>query len=220
MTDIHERMDEPGRFSKAVFKLDTADGGAAYMSVSRTTALNEERSVVEVDAAKFVAICSDVSNEAQAWQDDYKFAHAVAGFSHGASSPVPLANIECQERTSSSAVYAKHLLVLRKQIGTEESTHGHASVINGITRTKWLLANGVKTFPVECSNRTSAELLNKYAGVPGGRVRSVDVLLPKIRERNEPGRLSAIAVDGRERSAEQVPARSRPGAGERAGPER
>ncbi len=82
MTTIYERRDEPGwgRFPKAVFKLDTADGGAAYMSVSRTTGLNEERSVVEVDAAKFVAICSDVSNKTQAWQDDYKFAQAVAGY--------------------------------------------------------------------------------------------------------------------------------------------
>ncbi len=222
MTTIYERRDEPGwgRFPKAVFKLDTADGGAAYMSVSRTTGLNEERSVVEVDAAKFVAICSDVSNKTQAWQDDYKFAQAVAGFSHGSSSPVPLANIECQERTSTAAVYAKRLLVLRKQIGTEESTHGHASVINGITRTKWLLANGVKSFPVECSNRASAELLNKYAGVPGGRVQSVDALLPEIRERSEAGRVPVIAVDGRERGAGRVPAQGRPGAGDRPGPER
>lgn len=223
---IHERRDEPGRFAKAVFKLDTAGGGFAYMSVSRTNALNEERSVVEVDAAKFVAICGDVSNKAQAWRDDYKFAHAEAGFSHGSASPVPLADVECQERTSTSPVYAKHLLVFRKQVGTEKSTRADASLINGITRTKWLLANGIKSFPVECSNRASAELLRKYAGVPGSKVQSVDELLPEIRERGEPMR----TVDtGREKNVALSPARPAPGAAARglveqgdgrAGPER
>lgn len=178
MVAIYERREEPGRFAKAVFKLSTAEGGAAYMSVSRTNALNGERSVVEVDAARFVAICGDVSNKNQAWHDDYKFAYAVEGFNHGLTSPVPLANVECQEHTSAAPVYAKHLLLLRKQVGTEENTRVQASMINGITRTKWLLANGVKSFPVECSNRPSAELLNKYAGVPGGKVLSVDELLP------------------------------------------
>lgn len=212
----HERRDEPGRFAKAVFKLETAEGGAAYMSVSRTNALNESRSVVEVDAARFVAICSDVSNETQPWHEDYKFVHAVAGFRHGSTSPVPLANVECHEYTSAAPVYAKRLLVLRKQVGTEETTRCDASMINGITRTKWLLANGVKSFPVECSNRASAELLNKHAGVPGGKVRSVDELLPEVPELGQLKR-AETAVDGHERERGRMPAPNAPGAVARRG---
>lgn len=189
-------------FSKAVFEIDTKSGNMVYMSVARTNALNERRSVVEVDAAKFADLCSAVSNAAQPWESDYKFHEAEKGFAAGASNPVPLANVECHEYTASKPVYARRLLVFRHQVGIEHSQHVHTSIINGITRTKWLLANGVKSFPVECSTREAAELLRKCAGVAGRPVRTVDELLPITRNAQSLGdqvKGAADKGDGRQR---------------------
>ncbi|WP_447874846.1 plasmid fertility inhibition factor family protein [Serratia fonticola] len=81
------------------------------------------------------------------WRQDRKFADAEDGFSHGRENPVPLA--EC----GGGYLVEDGLPVLWLSIG------------NGVTRTIWLLANGVERFPVKVSTARTAQLIHRGAGV-------------------------------------------------------
>lgn len=192
METLSERRDDPGQFAQAVFKLKTRDGSDAYMCVSRSHARNDQRSVVEVDADRFVKLTwperatDPAQRTPEAWKADYKYDRAEAGFREGAASPVPLPDVAAREDTVTKPVYARHLAILRKQVGEERSTQPSASFVDGTTRTMWLIANGVKRFPVECSNREEAQILQRHAGAEGSQVKSVDELLPERRQDRAP----------------------------------
>lgn len=73
---------------------------------------------------------------------DRKFNRAESGFSFGINNPVPLALI------SAGCVAGNECIAFT----------------NGVTRTKWLLANGAKSFPVEVSNQAMALYLHNLCG--------------------------------------------------------
>lgn len=81
------------------------------------------------------------------WRQDRKFAEAEDGFSHGKENPVTLA--EC----GGGYLVEDGLPALWLSIG------------NGVTRTIWLLANGVERFPVKVSTARTAQLIHRGAGV-------------------------------------------------------
>lgn len=81
------------------------------------------------------------------WRQDSKFSDAEDGFSHGRENPVPLA--EC----GGDYLIEEGLPALRLSIG------------GGMTRTIWLLANGVERFPVKVSTARTAQLIHRGAGV-------------------------------------------------------
>jgi len=74
--------------------------------------------------------------------NDYKFHHAVSGFSHGYDNPVPIADV-------APSMYGGKLRIW---------------FTDGITRTFWLLANDVPNFPVMCNGWEAAKLLSDSIG--------------------------------------------------------
>jgi hypothetical protein len=92
------------------------------------------------------------------WHQDRKFADAEDGFSHGRENPVPLA--EC----GGDYVVEKGLPALR------------LSIDSGITRTIWLMANGVERFPIKVSTAKTAQLIHRGAGDKSTRPLSLAAL--------------------------------------------
>jgi hypothetical protein len=140
----------------AVYEVKLPRGGSVFMSVERTNYMNDQRTVVIVDAERFLEVwrtsakiypytTEQIALQSPAeWKTDYKYNHAVDGFSRGESNPVPLAKLWVTPDQGAGKP---------QQIG----------FTNGITRTIWLLANGAKSFPIEC-NTESAAMLHALAG--------------------------------------------------------
>lgn len=134
----------------------------AYLKISRTPHLNEERFVVMVNSAQFYDIWLNSSRSFcpgpyHKLIEDYKFDQADRGFSLGINNPVPLA-----------------------EVGTFKSQSNQKCEIhftNGITRTTWLLHHLVSAFPIETRGFKSATLLAQNVGIPNTRPVSVEDLL-------------------------------------------
>lgn len=92
------------------------------------------------------------------WRQDRKFADAEDGFSYGMENPVPLA--EC----GGGYLVEEGLPALWLKFD------------NGMTRTIWLLANGVERFPVKISTARTAQLIHRGAGVKSTYPLSIRVL--------------------------------------------
>lgn len=73
---------------------------------------------------------------------DYKFSRAELGFSHGIDNPVPIAEVS----------------------GYRDGSGINVAFINGVTRSLWLIANGVASFPVKCYSQEEANLIHAAAG--------------------------------------------------------
>jgi hypothetical protein len=102
------------------------------------------------------------------WRQDYKYKHAVKGFSYGFTNPVPLPEIGYAEEDIRS-VTSTFLRFGRK----EHTRHVRfVSFLDGLTRTIWLLSHGCNAFPVECL-MSSAPNLHRAAGVAGTQVFTV-----------------------------------------------
>lgn len=171
----------------ATFRVPTALSGDVFMSVSRSNFLNEDRSVVVVDAQKFLTLWranpyevqGDVQHgNADKWKTDRKYKDAEDGFSHGSDNPVPLAEIACDVNVVEHKLYSRSLFIFKKLDRVEKSDLNFIAFTNGITRTLWLLANGAAAFPVEVRTK-QAERLQKLAGLPGGRSMTVADLIPE-----------------------------------------
>ncbi|WP_336928149.1 plasmid fertility inhibition factor family protein [Acinetobacter oleivorans] len=75
--------------------------------------------------------------------NDYKFKHAIDGFSISEHNPVPLAFVSARF----------------------EHGNPYIGFTNGVTRTMWLLANGARSFPIEVRDKESAKHLYEFAGI-------------------------------------------------------
>jgi hypothetical protein len=173
--------------SAAVFQVPTTERGDVFMRISRTNYGNNERAVVEVDGDKFLSlwrsepysIHADIAHGTPlTWEKDYKFHHAEDGFSRGPENPVPLATVTCEVHKEKLPIWEKHFFFFKKKVGYRELETPYVAFSNGITRTIWLMTFGAKIFPVECSSIREAELLQTYAGVVGGHIKTIDSLVP------------------------------------------
>lgn len=172
----------------ATFAVPTRDQGDVYMSVGRTNYLNDERIVVVVDAEKFLELWKAepyslhtelAHGSPSTWPLDYKFKHAVDGFSRGPSNPVPLADVGCDIHIKTTPIYARNFFFFKKHVGDQTESIPNVGFTNGVTRTIWLLYHGAKYFPV-LTNKSGANLLNQFAGIPNGEPMSVDQLIPEL----------------------------------------
>jgi hypothetical protein len=150
--------------ANAIFRLQTERQVSVFMSVRRTNDCNDQRSVVVADAMRFldawrggrrvkshhpiIEMIKDVfkpqlieeaewlpQQSRETWMKDRKYAGAVEGFSRGIENPVPLADV--------------------RFLGGSTNAVGFT---NGMTRTLWLLANGVSAFPVQCATSDASDL--------------------------------------------------------------
>ncbi len=151
--------------TSAIFEL-ILDDQTVYMSASCTNYMNDVRYVVVVDAVAFVTLWrnepSPLSRDLNfgdkvSWKKDKKFPDAEIGFSFGQENPVPLAKGVCYINPKNNLPYI--------------------AMDNGITRTIWLLSNGVKYFPLECRNQKEAQSLVKYAGYKSTDIIAIKELL-------------------------------------------
>ncbi len=151
---------------KAIFELRRDSNQLVYMSEECTNAMNDERYVVVVDANKFLTLWKNEPNPRHRylsfgneaiWKADYKYHYAEQCFSQSKINPIPLANVVCYINENNKLPYT--------------------SFIDGITRTIWLLANGVEYFPIECGGVDSANLLVQAAGHKNTDISSVAELL-------------------------------------------
>ena len=166
-----------------LFRVPTARGDV-YMRVDRREWRKKSRSVVEVDAGKFLAlwrnapgsIHRDVSfGSPVSWVRNSKFDHAHRGFSRGLGSPVPLADIGCAMRSEHTPIIEKCFLFFQKTVGYASHVSPYVSFTDGITRTIWLMSHGATYFPVECPTE-EAGLLQDAAGLQGGMPVTVEAL--------------------------------------------
>lgn len=150
----------------AIFCIPSIDGNM-FMCVNRTNALNEERYVVEVDTQRFLNLWRNTtdSNHAAtawgnsaAWKQDRKFLEAKAGFAQGEINPVPLAEVSCFFPNNNKLCI---------------------NIVNGVTRTIYLMVVQVEKFPVECMGIKQARLLQEFAGLPNGHFKTVEELIPE-----------------------------------------
>ncbi|QPB42873.1 plasmid fertility inhibition factor family protein [Rodentibacter haemolyticus] len=157
-----------------IFEFQTKDNRLVYMKHPIFQSPNDELKLVFVQAEKFLNMWQNMqypqeyhlsTGNEEEWRKDYKFHHAEKGFSIGRENPVPLAEVSCKEYIKRTPIYKKHFLWFNKLIGYSEEHIAECSFINGITRTIWLLANGIKLFPVYVYNQESAILLAKHAGI-------------------------------------------------------
>lgn len=169
-----------------IYEIPLADGSHAYMRVDPTNYLGEKRSVVIVDAAKFLAMwraCphslhADVAaGSPETWRSDRKYEQAAKGFAEGVENPVPLAEVNFDTFTHIEPIYERWLWLFKRKAGERQEDVPFVSFTNGVTRTIWLLANGAKEFPVECPSKEEAKFIYTHCGV-GSPPATVNQLIP------------------------------------------
>lgn len=157
-----------------IFEFQTKDNRMIYMRHSIFQSPSDEVKLVFVQAENFLTMWRNMQypqephlswGSEDEWRRDYKFHYAEKGFSFGRINPVPLAEISCKEYIKRIPIYEKRLLWFDKLIGYSEEYISECSFINGITRTIYLLANGIKQFPVYVYGKSNAILLAKHAGI-------------------------------------------------------
>ena len=119
--------------------------------------------IVIVDAQKFLSLWRadpysphqvEANGTPETWPNDYKYSHAVEGFSHGRENPVPLADVSYGAAIRTSVSY-KFLRFGRTE---RQEQIEYVAFTNGITRTIWLLTHGCAAFPVKCGMSSAREL--------------------------------------------------------------
>lgn len=165
ITGYHSTENLPGHHPKAIFEVPLQGDQKVYMSIARTNFQNDDRCIVVVNAAKFLALwrkepCSIHLEQSmgtpETWIKDKKYPDAITGFSYGIKNPVPVPDVVCNDNN-----------------GFE-----YVAFTNGVTRTIWLLSHKAEYFPVECRLSNGADRLVKEAGYSNKDILSVDLLLP------------------------------------------
>ncbi|QHB18049.1 plasmid fertility inhibition factor family protein [Mannheimia pernigra] len=157
-----------------LFELLTRTGQAVYFKHPIFHTPNKEMKIVFVQDYKFLSLWQNMQfpqepqlsfgNES-AWRNDRKFLWAEKALSQGREQPINLAEVTCTEYLKRIPIYEKRFCWFNKFVGYKYSNQVECSFIDGITRTIWLLANGVRQFPVYVYNEQEAVLLSKYAGI-------------------------------------------------------
>lgn len=169
---IYIEQDKYSLQNYLVFELITRDRHSVYMKHPIYKSPNNDVKIVFLRDYKFLKLWQNSLQEPQLsfgnethWRNDRKFHYAEEGFRQGRDNPVPLAELHCGQYVKRTAVFQKRFLWLDKQIGFNEQIKTSCSFVNGITRTIWLLANGVHQFPVYIDGNHDSQLLAQYAGI-------------------------------------------------------
>lgn len=173
---------------KAVWRVPVPGEDDRFMS-AKSGGIDREKFVVQVDTELFYRTWLAGTS---AWgkrdsadcvlrsemPGDYKYPHAVSGFSQGRDNPVPLAEVNAWRDGSKVRV----------------------GFTNGITRTFWLIANRAPAFPVEVRGRQAAELLHRAVGFGAAPVCYEKLFAAAPRRQTAMPPKTALADPVRERS--------------------
>ena len=141
-----------GRDRYIIFRMKTRDQKAVYMRYPQhfENIANQENMIVIVEAQKFLPLWqrspyavdqNACAGDESKWRKDYKFHLAENGFAKSMDSPIPLADVNVHIKDGEIS----------------------CSLNDGMTRTLWLLANGVEEFPILVRNhKEKAKLLSRY----------------------------------------------------------
>lgn len=142
------------RGNTAIWSTNVNSNQKCYMCVSATPFMNDQRYVLMVNTRRFYEawlsnLGRDGSNRRgldcvlkSQMPSDYKYKNAAEGFSLGIDNPVPLA-----------------------EVSATEEVNGHDIRFgNGVTRTKWLIANDAESFPIEVRYEETALIIHGLAG--------------------------------------------------------
>lgn len=163
MTTSFIGLSKSSEYLSAIYSVDIASG-QVYMRVALSVGDMDSSSVVIADADRFSAAWADKEAKGgpASWVRDYKLPNAARGFSLGQSNPVPLAQIgSCGEVIDGRRPHWRGLFKRPQVIPLYELT-----MVNGITRTMWLLVNGARSFPIKCPNHC-VDLTHKAIGTRG-----------------------------------------------------
>ena len=129
-----------------VIKLTNNENKEVFMQYSYSPRINSQLIVIEVKTFKkywgrnkYDEWSKYASESEYELRQDYKFEYAERGFYHGDKDPVPIAEISLLNNTTETCI----------------------GIIEGITRTIWLIASGYKLIPFEIRHATSDFLLDK-----------------------------------------------------------
>ena len=157
-----------------LFELLTRTGQAVYFRHPIFETPSEDIKIVFVQDHKFLSLWQNMKypqepqlsfgNESD-WRNDRKFSGIEKVMSQGRINPVKLAEVTCTEYIRRTPIYKKRFCWFNKLVGYYQSDEVECSFIDGITRTIWLLANGVRQFPVYVYHESEAMLLAKHAGI-------------------------------------------------------
>jgi hypothetical protein len=106
-----------------------------------------------------------------------KYPSAEKGFACGIESPVPLAQPHVNIGTIKTPVYSRWLRYFKRLERVDETSFEYIGFTDGVTRTMWLIENGVEVFPVECRIEEAAKM-QRAVGVAGGDYKTVEDLVP------------------------------------------
>lgn len=159
------------REPRIVFAVPLPGKEPVFMSMSVTEYGRVNFGVVIVDARRFLRLWrsdprsshrTEANGTPETWPNDYKYSHAVDGFSHGRENPVPLADVSYATAIRTSVTH-KFLWFGRSE---RREKIQYVAFTNGITRTIWLLTHGCAAFPVKCDMSSARELF-RAAGAEG-----------------------------------------------------
>ena len=154
---------------RVVFELKIKNQKSVYMCHPFK---NNTGGIAFVDSIKFlelwrnskIDVDKEISNKTEdGWRDDYKYSWAEEGFKQGLGNPVPLARVCCYSDEYYVPIKARCIPFFKKKYVKE--TKYACSFSDGITRTIWLLSNGVKSFPVHLNSSDETKILAKFAGI-------------------------------------------------------
>jgi hypothetical protein len=164
--------------------------GAVYLCVDDVAWSPDKRYVVMVDSGRLSRVWrQELGNDQtgfdwdrpSTWSQDHKFARADAEMPNQEHDPVALPKARCRIVQVPAAVPPSGL---RRLLGLAPPTEARPelTLIDGITRTLWLVHHGARAIPMECADRDDAQRLADIAGVPGSPVLTVSSLRHALRQ--------------------------------------
>jgi hypothetical protein len=171
--------------ANAIYRVDTERKGSVFMRVARSNYHNDQRTVVLVDAARFLTAWRADCGPAQMGVIRTVVARINRAFGRtvpGCNEWLPHLSLEAWKLDSKfqwaadGFAHGAENPVPLARVGLSRRTHGYVAFTNGITRTLWLLANGAISFPIEC-DASSAEAFSRAVGVDWAQPMTVQNLL-------------------------------------------
>lgn len=169
------------KFDKAcIYKVITANKGAAYMRVSHPSNHRDGTSILWVDTSKLVQLWRNDSRtlgmknwenyaSPETWVTDYKFEEKDPEFNRNfrnPDNPVTLSLWIFEMRQISQPIKRK-IFCLLKPVDEIILPIPCAGPDIGMTRSLWLINAGARAFPILLNSFEEAQGLYKYAGILG-----------------------------------------------------